>query len=469
MKVSIENRSNQPRLFSSRVPIVMLLTFALFACEDFLEVSPPKSKITEEIVFSDEATATAALLGIYYKMYSSQKFAGGDSRSVMGLTGLSGDELTNFPKTDQVIVQFENNDLQVENDYVSGLWNSLYETTYQANGVLEGLSISSNLGTSIKEQLQGEALFVRAFCHFYLVNLFGDIPLVTSTDYRINSSISRIPAEKVYQQIVRDLENAIALLPEAYAAPERIRPNKFTAVALLSRVYLYQKDWSKAEEQATRIINNSSLYSLKSNVNDVFLANSSEAIWQLRPPGPAASYTSEGWIFSLSNAIRNNILRDDFVNSFEIGDARMSNWIAAHDASGQTVYLPYKYKRSTTGPLTEYSMVFRLAEQYLIRSEARAEQNNIAGAQQDLNTIRTRANLTASDASDKTSLLAAIDQERKVELFAEWGHRWLDLKRTGRAGILSQIKTGFTQEDTLFPIPQAERDKNPNLDQNPGY
>jgi hypothetical protein len=121
-------------------------------------------------------------------------------------------------------------------------------------------------------------------------------------------------------------------------------------------------------------------------------------------------------------------------------------------------------------PPLDHSTVLRLAEQYLIRAEARTQQNNIAGAQADVNVIRHRAGLGDTPANDKESLLTAIDQERKHELFNEWGHRWLDLKRTGRAdAVLSAIKPQWKPTAVLFPIPESEIINNPALKQNPGY
>jgi hypothetical protein len=115
-------------------------------------------------------------------------------------------------------------------------------------------------------------------------------------------------------------------------------------------------------------------------------------------------------------------------------------------------------------------MMLRLAEQYLIRAEARAQLENIPGAQEDLNAIRSRAGLPDTDADDKASLLLAIERERQAELFAEGGHRWLDLKRTNRAdAVLGPLKADWQTPDALFPIPDAERQLNPNLTQNDGY
>ena len=107
----------------------------------------------------------------------------------------------------------------------------------------------------------------------------------------------------------------------------------------------------------------------------------------------------------------------------------------------------------------------------MIRAEARVQQGNISGAQEDLNAVRSRAGLAETTASDQASLLLAIEQERKVELFAELGHRWFDLRRTNRASvILSPLKAEWQDTDMLYPIPVAEFLNNPNLgNQNLGY
>jgi hypothetical protein len=117
--------------------------------------------------------------------------------------------------------------------------------------------------------------------------------------------------------------------------------------------------------------------------------------------------------------------------------------------------------------------VFRLAEQFLIRAEARAHLDKITGANSakaDLNMIRDRAGLPPTVASTKEEMLAAILQERRMELFVEWGHRWFDLKRTGKASeVLSVLKPRWDPTDVLYPIPYNELQLNPNMMQNAGY
>jgi hypothetical protein len=115
-----------------------------------------------------------------------------------------------------------------------------------------------------------------------------------------------------------------------------------------------------------------------------------------------------------------------------------------------------------------------LAEQFLIRAEARAKQNNkLIGsnsAESDINVIRNRAGLLNTSAATQEELLSEIERERRVELFVEWGHRWLDLKRSGRASaVLSLIKPLWDDTDVLYPIPYSERLLNPKLTQNFGY
>ena len=124
-------------------------------------------------------------------------------------------------------------------------------------------------------------------------------------------------------------------------------------------------------------------------------------------------------------------------------------------------------------------MLLRFAEQYLIRAEARAQLNNLGGAQADINMIRTRAGLSGTTAMDQASLLAAIEMERGRELFCEWGHRWFDLKRLpslitpdtkSRADdVLGALKSTWKSTAVIYPIPYDARNNNPQLTQNAGY
>jgi hypothetical protein len=234
---------------------------------------------------------------------------------------------------------------------------------------------------------------------------------------------------------------------------------------------LYQKKYQQAEEQASSIINEGT-YALEDDLEKTFLIKSSETIWQLMPVNPNYN-TMEGNYFipSGTGTPLYNILKMDFVGRFEPGDARLIHWISSYSNSYGKFYFPYKYKKGSKLPaaeFTEYSVVFRLAEIYLIRAEARANLNNVSGSQADLNKIRSRSDLGNTAAADRQSLLLAIENERSSELFTEYSHRWLDLKRTDRA--LSVLVDDITAKDLWYPVPFAEFQRNPNLgNQNDGY
>jgi hypothetical protein len=417
---------------------------------------------------------------------------------------LLSDELNNY-STATTQLQYYQNAMTALNG--SGPWKNAYFYIYSANDIITRLQNNGNIPASVAAQLIGEAKFVRAFWYFYLTNLYGDVPLELTTDYTINGSMARTPQVQVYQQVIKDLQDAQAGLNSNYVdasdttiTTERSRPTKGAAVALLARVYLYTQKYDSAEIAANLTINNSSLYKLCTNLsastgsNYVFQKNSTETIWQLATPLPATTFTVDALDFTLRNApgtgaANSAIVSPQLLNSFEPSDKRRTQWIGIYPTTGAGVKynFPYKYQVYNTTSVTsstaisEYTMVLRLAEQYLIRAEARAQQGNImgsSGALADLNIIRNRAGLpNYTGAMDQASVLAAILHERRVEFFAEWGHRWFDLKRTGTidavmggTGGVCAIKGGsWSSTDQLFPIPQVERTNNANLTQNSGY
>lgn len=456
-----------------------ILSLFAFSCKKYLDVGPPKSgAIIGEVVFGSDLTANAAMRGIYIRLVDITSFAGGEKNSVTAMAGLSADELkyTFTGGSGVPFREFEASDITENNQQNLKIWASAYNVIYQCNALIEGLERSVGVTTTAKEQLQGEAYFVRALCHFYLVNLYGDVPLIITSAYTSNNNISRTPITEVYQQIIDDLSEAQTLLTDSYVTAGRVRPNKFTALALLARAYLYIGDWAKAESMSSLVINSPS-YNLEADLNSVFKNTSREAIWQLMPNTPGKN-TNEATIFILWAAPTFSSLPFSLTNhlmsAFKTGDLRRTKWVDSLTVGSTKYYYANKYKIgyvATTTPITEYSMVFRLAEQVLIRAEARAQLNKILESQTDLNTIRNRAGLSNTNANDKNSLLAAIEHERQVELFTEWGHRWLDLKRYNRAtAVLGLIKPNWLPSDQLYPLPLSEMQLNSNLTpQNPGY
>lgn len=466
MKNHILNIHNKPVLF------IALMSFFWIACDDFLSPPTPSTQLSSHVVFQDDATATSATLGMYDQIMSN--FFSSFNGQLTLCAGLSADELSNTTG-DAVQQEFFANSITTNNNQVRQyFWNTSYAYIYQANAILEGLAASKTVTPEVSSQLQGEARVMRAYAHFYLVNLFGDIPYATSTDYRANSVASRQSVAAVYDGIINDLTIAQSLLPQDYISPGRVRPNKDVASALLARVHLYAGNWVKAEEEASRAIGNAS-YVLLSDLNSVFLADSEEAIWQWIPVSTTAN-TAEGTRFAYTSGIPAYAeMTTGLVSSFEPGDLRLSAWVSQYDLSGHLYSLPYKYKVQNANTITEYYTVLRLAEQFLIRAEARAMQSKLSEAISDVDAIRSRAGLPLIQATNPgisaADLLLAIEQERKIELFCEWGHRWLDLKRTGRVDAVMQAAKGTQWKPTasLFPIPQPEILINKNLTQNPGY
>lgn len=457
----------------NKLKYFLVFTAMLASCEKFLETDLNDAETTSKDVFQDDSGANSAMAGLYLTMKHAS--FGGGGRGITLLCGLSADEFRNYLRNEQY-TSFDENRLRSEDRYVGGLWREAYKTIYQANDIIEELANSKGVTPGNRDQLTGEALFIRAFHHFYLVNLFGDVPLVISTNYEANSLSGRNTTEEVYQQIIADLIKAQSLLKENYVQAERIRPNKAAATALLARVYLYHQDWSDAEQQATSLINNPE-YTLERDLNNVFLKDNKEAIWQIGSSGDFNTFDGLSfYIAGYPSSSATSTLRTGLVNSFEPGDARKAKWVGLYQTGGEDFYFPAKYKVwSKSMPITEHYVILRLAEQYLIRAEARAHQDHLTGANgatADIDTVRVRAGLGVTTASTLPQILSAIEQEKRVELFTEGGHRWLDLNRWNRAdAVLKPLKgENWQMTDMRYPIPQEERNKNPNLNpQNPGY
>lgn len=456
-----------------RTNIYFLLALALLlgSCKKYVEIPAPKNQLISDLVFTDDKTATAAVAGLYSRMNAfNSSFANFYGNF---LPASSADEVR-YGFSSANLDEFRENDLLPGNSAVNSLWEPVYSYIFHANSIIEGLTDNTHVSADLQKQLKGEAFFLRAFYYFYLVNYFGDVPLVLNTDYKNNTSLPRTAVDDVYTSIINDLVAAQENLGDAYPTAERTRVNKAVATTLLARVYLYRQQWSQAEQEASKVIGDSK-YELLADLNTVFLKNSREALWQLQTINTSTTGVNTWEGFSMVPASPTGTplyrLYPDFVTSFEAGDKRSVNWVKEFTNASGTVHYPYKYKVRTNTPVLEYSMVMRYAELFLIRAEARAQQNNLEGAIDDLNEIRQRAGLVdLENTLTKDAVLLAVENERKLELFSEWGHRWFDLRRTGRAmDVLTPLKPEITNTDLLYPIPLSAMLTNPNLEQNPGY
>lgn len=462
---------------------LFIICLTAFGCKKFVEVDDPIDQIPADLVFNTDAKAASVIRGLYGSMVGSTAplftnnyaFGGG----VQITLGLSSDEL-NCNSGNALNDFFTNAVSSSSGGNSSYLWGPMYNIIFNANSAILNIEKSTGMSEAGKKQYTAEAKFIRAANYFYLVNLYGDVPMPLTTDYKVNGNIARTPADQVYNLILDDLKYAQANLGTVYSGTQRLRANKYTISALLARVYLYKQDWANAELQASDVIDGGkSLYTMEPDLTKTFLTSSKEVILQLQQPGTNL-YTWDGFAFiPNNNNIPNYLITDALYAAFETGDLRKTNWIRTASIVTAGVAKPYnspfKYKlNSGTGAIRTESLVFlRLGEVYLIRAEARAQQGKLAPAVSDLDVIRKRAAISlianTNPGINQSDLLGLIAHERFVELFAELGHRWLDLKRTGKADEVLKNKPNWRPEAKLFPIPIGDMNTNTSLVQNPGY
>ncbi|RQO77788.1 RagB/SusD family nutrient uptake outer membrane protein [Pedobacter sp. KBW01] len=467
-------KNSKKAIYRRLVLPVFLALMTTNGCKKFVEIPAPINQLTAESTFSSDATASSAIVGIYSRMSQ-----GGMVQSITPSAGMYADELLNYGTasdfSQSLITRSSSGTLN------SNFWNLGYQYIYFCNSAMEQLPESNGVSPALKNSLSGEAKFLRAYLYLQLASLFGDVPLVTSTDFAQNASLPRSPKPLILDQVNADLKEAVALLPEVVES-EKIRANRYAAMALSARAALYGGDWANAERLSDAVIE-SKKYLLATDLSKVFLKNSTEAILQLYPT-QSGQNTPDGLTFlpASANEQPKYTLTATLLDAFEPGDLRKSAWTATRTYLGQQVSYPAKYKVLNTATLSEYLMVLRLSEQYLIRAEARIQLGETAKGIADLNLIRKRARPEATTAlpnplpdlnpaMGKADALLAVETERRRELFCENGHRWFDLQRTGRApAVLAALKPAtWIPSGILWPIPAEQLLLNPFLIQNPGY
>lgn len=466
----------------------LLTVLVMTACEKYLDNTPlPANQIEAGGVYSSDNTTSGVVTGLYMSLNSSGAFAGGAASNLSYTLALYADETKSLGSASFSDV-FYKNAIQVPQ---SGYWETFYKKIFNTNTAIEGI-LSNGKDLKYKDQWLGECYFLRAFYYYHLVNIYGPVPLALSSDFETNRRLFRKPVAEVYAQIIADLKQAQLLLTDDYkdafgkSTSNRYRANKAVATALLARMYLYQQDWANAETEATKLIENASYGIIP--LDQVFLANSKETIWALANNEPKRTnefnfYNGgmpDNLAFNQSPNTPFNVasqMSSPLLDAFETGDARLTSWVRTVTAAASatrpvTVYkFPAKYKSSTNN--AELQVLFRLAEQYLIRAEARAMQNK-STATDDLNVIRRRANLQDINPAGQSEMLVAIARERQTELFTESGHRFYDLKRSGRLDpvmtAVAATKLSVWQSYMAnWPIPTNDILQNSNIEPNPGY
>jgi starch-binding outer membrane protein, SusD/RagB family len=426
---------------------------------DVLNIKPEDS-IPAELAFKNKAGIEKGIMGSYSSLQSLSYYG----RTYLIFSDLAADNLAHpTDATASDYAEIDNNAILPENSAVDGIWASIYDGINVANNVIEYVPGMKDMTDAEKNEALGELYFLRALNHFNLLNYFGAIPIKLLPTVGVNNlDVARDPVNKVYEQVISDLTFASQNLKVSLST--KVRASRYAAIALLARVYLYNKDYNLAWEKANEVISDGG-YTLLDNFGDIFVDDASaESIFEVDFSDVDRNRIAE-YNFPKSLNGRREVAPDaSLINAYETNDERIPSSIT-YDGSNA-----YANKYNDLSKGADNVIVLRLAEMFLIRAEAKAHMAdaNISEIQADIDTIRNRAGLLPTTANTVDDLLLAIEQERRVE-FAFEGHRWFDLVRTNRA--MDLIPTITSINKTLFPIPSSEllTNNSPGMTQNEGY
>lgn len=480
--------------------LISLLTVFFTSCDKFLDLKPLNNGIVVENTSSDSAyfksasDAEAALSAAYgdfrNEYFELDYFVNGDAQSDDAYAGA--DNPANF--------QINDYNIDALNSNVSRDWGYLYSTIGKANVVINNVNDVSDpeLTDNRKKEMIGEASFIRAFMYFQLVQLWGDVPLQLKEIKTISAELlpelypimfpARVPKADVYAQIIKDLETAVASVKTT--APDKGFVTKGAVNTLLAKVYatIEPHDWTKVLKYCNDVIAGG--YSLLPEYDQLWdnsIENSSESIFEINYAGTSSNSNWGASMFMGFDWKKFNIPSNDLVKAFndEGDEIRKNASIVFMDVTGrwsdqhwpQTNYPFVNKYRAYISPSPQNYIFYRLADVLLLKAEALNETGDVTGAAALVNQVRARVDLPNTTASTQESMRLAIEKERRLELAFE-GHRWYDLKRTGRAIQVINAVTEFggvsmsynlNENKLLWPIPQSELDKNTKLIQNPGY
>jgi tetratricopeptide (TPR) repeat protein len=485
--------------------LFIIALFSVVSCKkEFLDRSP-LGQLTSDTFFTNEEQAVQSVNAIYQQLRVWETHAFG----FLGVTDIMSDDADKGSTANDGLYQLDLDNFihTPDNASVLAVWTGYYQGIARCNIAIERIP-AITMNETLKARLIGEAKFLRAYYYFSLVRWFGDIPLITKTLSTSEFSQSRVEAAKIYDQIIKDLTEAVAVLPEKsqYGSVDLGRVTKGAAKGYLAKVYLTLGNFAKAEQHATEVIN-SKEYSLFPSYGDQFLIeneNCSESVFEIQATLVSAETLGSvqwnqiqgvrgtpnlGWGFNRPS--------DDLVANYEPGDPRREATIlyvgeVLPDGSALVEDNPemfnerYNQKAWTPTHLgfQENSpgniRIFRYADILLIAAEAMNENGKSAEAITIVNQIRKRArgtlpaNLVLPDLTSKgkDADRLAIWKERRIELAMEQ-HRWFDLVRQKRAAEVMKAagKTNFVKgKHELLPIPQRDIDiSNGVLKQNNGY
>ncbi|WP_205511245.1 RagB/SusD family nutrient uptake outer membrane protein [Longitalea arenae] len=439
--------------------VPLLAGLSLGACKKFLDVEPVDS-VTDAQTIVDKSSAETATRGLYRALAADGYY--GLTFPAIGY--LSGDNVQ-WTGSQSIVQQFISHNVRADNAYIASAWGAIYATINRANHIIAKVPAVTDplLTQGLKDQLTGEAYFVRALAYFDLARTWGGVQLaLTPTNSASDKNgIPKSSLAETYAQVLSDLTTAEQLLPET---TNRYRATRKTVWALRARYHLYKSEWTLAETYASKLLGDAANYQLVKPYSAFFANNvvaTPESIFEL---SYSATYTNghrNQWQPPANNGTRQWAPGDAFITL--VNDATIGgNRSALVAKTSQGLWYGNLYYRS---PATDPAYILRLAEQYLIRAEARAQEKKFTEALSDLNAVRSRAGLTPSTAITQAEILEAIENERRIE-FAFEPHRWFDLVRTERADDV----LGLTDKNKwVLPFPASEVLIDKSLEQNFGY
>lgn len=487
-----------------RIYITSLVALLLMSCsDDFLDRQPLDTINTENYPTTAEELVTV-VNGAYQplqwpklynlRMWSTDIMAG---NSIVGAGGGSDGIET------QDMANFVTN---TDNAGVLDLWRGPWPGILMSNIVLEAAP-KMDIDEDIRQRSMGEAHFLRAHYYFILARFFGDVPLITEPQSSDSDLFPpRDPVAQVYELIISDLNAAAELLPpkSSYGSENKGRASKGAAYGMLAKVHLTLGNYQEVVQYTTEvenlgyalnenyadnfsITNENSIESLfevqyASNGGYDFWSNENQASWTSPFMGPrGANFVAGGFGW--------NQPTQEFVEAYEEGDVRKDATVL-YEGGPEFDGKVYESRYSLTGyntrkflvPLSQVSAydnsplnfpILRYADVLLMKAEALNELGQTSLAEDYLNMVRNRAGLDDIQDLSQADFRNAVLHERRIELAFE-GQRWFDLIRVnnGEYGLnfLRSIgRNNASQKHLLFPIPQIELDRNPNLVQNPGY